>query len=57
MKNKSKEVILDLDVPGFEKKDIKVKVDKNSISVNAEKKQEKKIQKKDFFHQKNSLLL
>ncbi len=54
MKNNLKEVIIDLDLPGFNKEDVKVKIGKRGIAVKAEKKQEKKIQKKDFFHREKS---
>jgi len=54
MKNNSKEVILNLDLPGFSKKDINVRIDKKGISVKAEKKQHNKIQKKDFFHEEKT---
>ena len=54
MKHNKKEVVLDFDLPGFTKKNVKVKVNKDSVAVNAEKKQEKKVQKKDFFHKETS---
>jgi HSP20 family protein len=51
MKNNPKSVELKFELPGFDKKDIKLKLSKNSLSVNASKKQESKIKRKDFFHQ------
>jgi len=54
MKNNSKEVVLNLNLPGFSKKDVKVKIGKNSVEVNAEKKSHSKVQKKDFFHEEKS---
>lgn len=54
MKNNSKEVILNLDLPGFSKGDIKIEIGKKGITVKAEKKQETKMQKKDFFHEEKS---
>ena len=54
MKNNKKEVILDLDLPGFSRKDVKIKIRKNNIQVKAEKKEHNKVQKKDFFHEEKS---
>ena len=54
MKNNAKEVIIELNLPEFSKKDIKVKLTKNSAVIKAEKKQEKRVQRKDFFHQEKS---
>ncbi len=51
MKNNAKEVILNLDLPGFNKEDIEVKINKNCVKVKAQKKSHKRIQKKDFFHE------
>ncbi len=51
MKNNSKEVVLDLELPGFSKKDLNIKIRKNKLEVKAERKQERKMQKKDFFHE------
>ena len=54
MKNNSKEIILEFNLPEFSKKDINVKLLKNSATIKAEKKKESKVQKKDFFHQEKS---
>lgn len=54
MKINSKHIELDLNLPGFEKKDIKVKISKNVLAVKALKKKESKIQKKDFYHHEKS---
>ena len=54
MKSNSKEVILEFNLPEFSKKDLSVKLFKNNISIKAEKKANKKIQKKDFLHQEKS---
>lgn len=54
MKTNSKEVVLGLDLPGFDRKDVKIKIMKNGIVVKAEKKQEKRIQRKDFFHEQKT---
>lgn len=53
MKNK-KDVELKFELPGFERKDIKVNIKDNFASISAEKKQEKKMHKKDFFHQEKT---
>jgi HSP20 family molecular chaperone IbpA len=50
MKFNSKEVILEFDLHGFHRDDIKVKLSKNDLSIKAIKKVKSKIQKKDFFH-------
>lgn len=54
MKNNSKDVTLKLNLPEFNKKDINVKLSKNSISVKAERKKKTKVQRKDFFHREKS---
>ena len=54
MKTSLKEVVLGLDLPGFDRKDVKVKVTKNGVVVKAEKKQEKRVQRKDFFHEQKT---
>lgn len=54
MKKNSKEVVLEFDLPEFSKKDIKVRLSKNRAQVRAEKSNEKKVQKKDFFHEEKS---
>lgn len=51
MKNNSKEIRMEFPLHGFDKKDIKVDLTENRITINAEKKQENKVQKKDFFHE------
>lgn len=52
--SQSKEVILKFNLPEFSKKDINVKLSKNTASVKAEKTSEKKLKKKDFFHQEKT---
>jgi HSP20 family protein len=54
MKSNSKEVALEFALPGFNKKDVKVKLAKDSLAIKAEKKHENKIQKKDFYHHEKS---
>jgi len=43
MKHNSKQVEMEFELPGFERKDIKVNLSKNSASINAEKEKEIKI--------------
>jgi HSP20 family protein len=54
MKNNSKEVALEFELPGFERKDIDIRLSKNSLVVRARRKEEKEVKKKDFFHQEKS---
>ncbi len=54
MKNKKKEVILEFDLPGFAKKDIKIDLRKNLALISAQKSTEKKVKKKGYFHQEKT---
>ena len=54
MKYNKKDVELELSLPDFKSSDLNISVNKNSISVKAEKKMSKKIQRKDFFHSEKS---
>jgi HSP20 family protein len=54
MKSNPKEVEFEFNLPDFDKKDIDVKISKNLLAIRASKKQEKKTQKKDFFHYEKS---
>ncbi len=54
MKNNSKEVVLNFNLPEFNKEDIKIILNKNSLSIKAEKSIEKNIQRKDFFHKEKA---
>lgn len=49
-----KEVVVAFDLPGIDKKDIKLKVAENEIEVKAEKKEEIKEERKGFFRQERS---
>lgn len=49
-----KEIIATFDLPGVEKGDITLSVDKDSICVKAEKKLEKEEKKKGYLHQERS---
>ena len=54
MKNNSKEVVLEFNLPSFKREDINLKLSKDSIVIKADKKFRNKIQKKDFFHAEKS---
>lgn len=54
MKNNKKEVTLEFQLPDFRKEDIKIKLSKNAAQIKAKRSTEKKVQKKDFFHQEKS---
>ncbi|MEN8198631.1 MAG: Hsp20/alpha crystallin family protein [Thermodesulfobacteriota bacterium] len=43
-----KEVVVKAEIPGMKKSDISVDIDENSITISGEKKQEKKVEKKDY---------
>ncbi len=43
-----KEVVVKAEIPGMKKSDISVDIGKNSITISGEKKQEKKVDKKDY---------
>jgi len=49
-----KEVIVKAEMPGIDKKDIKIKVTDNIIEIKAEKKEEAEVKKKGFFRQERS---
>jgi HSP20 family protein len=51
---KTNEIVLEFDLPQFERKDIDVRVSRDSVTVVAEKKMNKQIKKKDFFHRESS---
>jgi HSP20 family protein len=43
-----KEVVVKAEIPGMKKSDISIDIDENSITISGEKKQEKKVDKKDY---------
>jgi len=43
-----KEVVVKAEIPGMKKSDISVDIGKNSITISGEKKQEKKVDRKDY---------
>jgi HSP20 family protein len=54
IKETQKEYLVDLAAPGLERKDFKVEVDNNVLSISVEKKEEKKEEGKDFSRQEFS---
>lgn len=52
--DKGKSLQVTVDLPGIEKKDIKITVQKNFLEIYAEKKNESKIKKKNYFAQERS---
>ncbi|MBS3075962.1 Hsp20/alpha crystallin family protein [Candidatus Pacearchaeota archaeon] len=50
MKHNSKQVEIEFELPGFDKKDIKINLSKNFASIRAEKEMEIKVKRKEFFH-------
>lgn len=54
MKNNKKEVVFEFSLPEFKQEDIKVKLTKNSVAVRADRKIEKEVKRKDFFHKEKS---
>lgn len=54
MKSNSKKFVLEFNLPGFERKDIIVKISKNSLWIKADKKNKNKVQKEDYFHSERS---
>ena len=54
MKTNQKEVELEFELPGFDKKDIHLHLSKDSLSINASKKHESKVKKKGFFQEERS---
>ncbi len=54
MKDNSREIEFSFRLPEFDRKDINLHITKNSLSINARKKSEKKIKRKDFFHQERT---
>lgn len=54
IEDKGKELEVNIDLPGIDKKDIKINVQKNFLEVNAEKKNERTHEKQNFFAQERS---
>jgi len=54
IEDKGKELEVVIDLPGIDKKDIKINVQKNFLEINAERKLERKSEKKNYFSQERS---
>jgi len=54
MKETKKEVIIELDLRGFDKKDIKIKLADSFLQIVAEKSFDSEVKKKDFLHKENT---
>ncbi len=54
VKTNKREVIVELQFPGFDKKDITIKLSKNRADISAEKSIHKKVNKKDFYHEEKT---
>ncbi|MBD3253208.1 Hsp20 family protein [Candidatus Pacearchaeota archaeon] len=54
MKHTKKDVILEFKLPHFNRKDIDIDIDDDFITVRADKRDDKKVKKKEFFHEEIS---
>lgn len=45
----NKDVFVEADIPGCDKKDVKISIDNNMLTISGEKKEEKEIKKKSFY--------
>ena len=52
--DKKNKIVVTAEIPGVDKKDVKVKIEESRIEIKAEKKKEIKVKKKDFFRQERS---
>ena len=52
--DKGKEIEVTADLPGIDKKDIKITINKNVLEIHAEKKEEKKTEKKSYYSHERS---
>lgn len=50
LEDAGKEFLLKADVPGFEKEDVRIQMDENSVTISAETESEKKKEGKNFIH-------
>lgn len=50
-----KDVIVEANIPGCDKKDIKINVDNNMLTISGEKKEEKEVKKKNFYHKEHRM--
>ncbi len=54
IEDKKTELVLTADLPGIDKKDIKINIENNKIEITAEKRKEKEEKTKNFFRQERS---
>lgn len=52
--DRDKEIVVKAELPGIEKSDIDIKLTENTITIKAEKQEEKKEEKESYFHQEIS---
>lgn len=50
-----KEVIVEAEIPGCDKKDVKIKINNNMLTISGEKKEEKEIKKAKFYHKEQRI--
>ena len=50
VKTNSKEVILEFDLPGYKRDEVRVNVPRHSLIIKESRNIEKSVQKKDFYH-------
>lgn len=51
----NKDVVVEADIPGIDKKDVKIKVDNNMLTISGEKKEEKEVKKKNFYQKEQRM--
>jgi len=54
IEDKKSNIEVSAELPGIDKKDIKVKIEKNRMEIKAEQKKEKETKKKDFYKKERS---
>ncbi len=52
--DKNNEVEITAELPGIDKKDLIIKIEKDNVEIRAEKKQEKEVKKKDYYKHERS---
>ncbi len=51
----TKDVVVEADIPGIDKKDVKIEVNNNMLTISGEKKEEKEIKKKNFYQKEQRM--
>lgn len=54
IEDKKSEIIVTTELPGIDKKDVKVKVEADRVEIRADRKEEKEEKKKDFYRKERS---